>query len=228
MPDADALIVRSALERELSWRWDEVRRLRNLQSSDAAKREEVATALRRALLVLLYAHVEGFAKFAFEQYADAVNKAKLPVGKARNPLAAACLLERFKSYRATSISDPHDPAGNRMRQVLKDAEFVAEVLDLQNNTIVLDLEKVTSSDSNLSSSVLRRNMTLLALDDTDIHKFTSALDGLLKLRNGIAHGENVNLKSDPTFVKLEGRVRDLCDSLTRMIYQAVRDELYRR
>ncbi|MGW2471866.1 MAE_28990/MAE_18760 family HEPN-like nuclease [Streptomyces sp. NPDC001665] len=228
MANAQALTVREALEREVSWRWDEVRRLRNLQSSEAASRDQVKNALRRALLVLLYAHVEGFAKFAFEQYADVVNKAKLPVEQVKNPLAAACLLERFKTYRASTVADPHDPAGNRMRQVLKDAEFVSDMFQLQKKVVILDVEKVTSSDSNLSSSVLRRNMALLALDDSDIHKFTSALDGLLKLRNGIAHGENINLNSDPTFIKLEGRVRDLCDSLTRMIYQAVRDDLYKR
>lgn len=229
MTAAKAVAVRALLEDELSWRLNEVRHLRNLQSTTTSGPiQAIGFALRRALLVMLYAHIEGFTKFALEQYASAINEANISIGDAKNPLVASCLVDKFKTYRSIIVSDPRDPGGNKARQVFKDAEFVEEILTLQRTQIQLDVDRVVSSDSNLSSSVLRRNMALLALDEAEVHKFTSALDGLLQLRNGIAHGERINLKSDPAFVKLEQRVHNLCETLIRVIYQSVRDENYRR
>ncbi|WP_431042643.1 MAE_28990/MAE_18760 family HEPN-like nuclease [Streptomyces sp. P1-3] len=226
MSEADAVAIRATLEGEMTWRRNEVRRLRNMQSLDIS--QDSRESLRRALLVMLYAHLEGYTKFSLEQYAETINRASLTVAEGRKQLGAACLTERFKNYRSPEIGDPLDPAGARARQVLKDADFLEELMNLQGRRISLNVDHVTSADSNLSPAVLRRNLAMLALDDAEIHRFTGALDGLLKLRNGIAHGERMNLPSDPSFVKLEGRIFALCDSLTLLIYQSVRDEAFRR
>ncbi|KAB8190211.1 hypothetical protein FH608_035070 [Nonomuraea phyllanthi] len=180
------------------------------------------------MLVMLYAHLEGFTKFALEQYALTINDAKVPVSRLKPQLLAACLLDCFKRYRSSEASDPYDPSANRARQVLKDAELLQEISTLQNRVAVLDIKSVTSSDSNLSASVLRRNLALLALDDSDFHQFMHAMEGLLKLRNGIAHGEAVNLPSDPGFHKTEVRIFSLCETLMLVIYHSVRDETYLR
>ncbi|MEV7592838.1 MAE_28990/MAE_18760 family HEPN-like nuclease [Streptomyces sp. NPDC089922] len=226
MSEADAVAIRATLEGEMTWRRDEVRRLRNMQSYDIS--QDSRQSLRRALLVVLYAHLEGYAKFSLEQYAETINRANLTLAEGRKELGAACLTERFKNYRSPDSGDPLDPAGSRARQVLKDADFLEELVSLQSRKISLNIDHVTSADSNLTPSVLRRNLALLALDETEIHRFTRALDGLLKFRNGIAHGERINLPSDPSFEKLEGRIFGLCDSLTLLIYQSVRDEAFRR
>jgi Asp-tRNA(Asn)/Glu-tRNA(Gln) amidotransferase C subunit len=224
--EADAIAIRATLEGEITWRRDEVRRLRNMQSLEISK--DTRESLRRALLVMLYAHLEGYAKFSLEQYAEVINRAGLTVKEGRKQLAAACLAEKFKNYRAPESVDPHDPSGARARQVLRDADFLEDLLDLQAKKISLNVDHVTSADSNLSPSVLRRNLAMLALEDAGVHRFMSALEGLLKLRNNIAHGERLNLPSDPSFEKLEGRIFGLCDALTLLIYQSVRDESYRR
>lgn len=177
---------------------------------------------------MLYAHVEGYAKFSLEQYVDVINRANLQVSQVKWEIGAACLAEKFKNYRSSDPSDPADPTSTKAKQVLKDANFLAHLLEIQGKDIFLEADHVTSADSNLSPSVLRRNLRLLALDESGVHKFTSALDGLLKLRNNIAHGERLNLPSDPSFLKLEERIFALCDQLTLIVYQAVRDDLFRR
>jgi hypothetical protein len=88
-----------------------------MQSLDIPK--EAQESLRRALIVMLYAHLEGYAKFSLEQYAEVINRAGLTVREGRKQLAAACLAEKFKSYRAPDAVDPFDPSGARARQVLK-------------------------------------------------------------------------------------------------------------
>ncbi|MEV0879440.1 MAE_28990/MAE_18760 family HEPN-like nuclease [Micromonospora echinofusca] len=225
MTNAQAARVRADLENELSWRRDEIRNLRNLGGLEADGPQRACR--RRALLVLLYAHMEGFVKFALEQYAQAINFAQLSVKEVKSVISAAALSQSFKSYRSTDSSDAKDPSGNRARQVLRDAELIESIFTLQSGRVRLEIDAVTSADSNLSTSVLRRNMALLGLDDAEIHRFASSIEGLLKMRNNIAHGENINFKADGAFIKLEARIFGLCEELMRLIYESVRDEAYK-
>src|SRR5262249_14155478 len=166
MAQASAGTVRANLEAELSWRRDEVRNLRNLSPRETS-RPQLRQPHRRALIVMLYAHLEGFVKFALEQYATAINGAQLSIKDAKPQLSAACLDSRFKLYRSSDPADPHDPHGNRARQIIKDAVLVEDILGLQARFVKLPIEVVSSAESNLSPVVLRRNLALLALDDAD-------------------------------------------------------------
>ncbi len=220
------------MENELTWRRDEIRHLRNLGTldpeSNPRNRLQVESR-RRALLVMLYAHLEGFVRFALEQYADAINRANISIAEAKPQLAAACLSDHFKTYRSSEVGDPHDPSGNRARQVMRDAQLVDEITQVfGKKALSLRVDHVSSADSNLSALVLRRNLALLGLEGDEVFRFIGTLDGLLKLRNGVAHGENINLRSDKNFEKLERRVFDLCEYIMRLVYEATRDELYRR
>jgi len=187
MSPAAAARIRATLENELSWRRDEIRNLRNAQMS------KKAATKTRALLVMLYAHLEGFAKFALEQYATTINHAQVPIPSARKELAAACLSSEFRNYRAPDSGDQTDPEGNRARQVTKDAELIERILGLQSAVIQLDIDSVTSTDSNLTTVVLHRNLAMLGLDRHEFYRFTSAVKGLLNFRNNIAHGQIINV-----------------------------------
>jgi hypothetical protein len=137
---------------------------------------------------MLYAHLEGFARVAFEEYAAAVNTAKVPISSAKKELAAACLAYEFRVYRGSDPGDPHDLEGNRARQVQKDAQLVEKIMGLQGAPVILDIDMVSSADSNLSPVVLHRNLALLGLDGSEFYRFISVLNGLLNFRNNVAHG----------------------------------------
>src|SRR5690606_27125863 len=57
------------------WRWDELNHLKNIlsYSNDERKTEQ----LRKSLVVVLYAHFEGFCVFALQHYQQALNTARL-------------------------------------------------------------------------------------------------------------------------------------------------------
>ena len=101
MSASRAAAMRATLENELTWRRDEIRNLSNLQAGQTTP----ANAKTRALLVMLYAHLEGFSKFTLEQYAATVNDAHVPISAAKKELAAACLAVDFRTYRASDIGD---------------------------------------------------------------------------------------------------------------------------
>jgi hypothetical protein len=222
---ARAAQIRAELEDDLSWRRDEIRNLRNLDTTKVGKPGE--TCRRRALLVLLYAHLEGFTKFALERYATVINECRVAISDVKRALSAAALADKFKLYRMSDAGDPFDPTGNRARQVTRDAELIADIFSLQNQPVSIPVDVVTSADSNLTPSILRRNLTSLGLEDASFTRYIGTLDGLLKLRNNIAHGANLNLPSDPSFEKLEQKIFDLCEEVMRAVYESVRDEDYR-
>ena len=69
---------------------------------------------------------------------------------------------------------------------------------------------------------------MLAIDHSDFSRFMNSLEGLLKRRNAIAHGDRAQMPMDRQMVELENKIFELCDSLMKVLYEATRDQAYRR
>ncbi|AOS64771.1 MAE_28990/MAE_18760 family HEPN-like nuclease [Actinoalloteichus hymeniacidonis] len=218
--------LRAALEGELTWRRVEIKDLRNMLSDSSSAR--VKNSHKRAIIVMLYAHLEGFVRSALEEYATTINKSQITLGEAKKQLTAACLSDAFKRYRTPENVDRNDMSASKARQVMRDAELVESVLDVRDQLVSLDVQKICSTDSNLTPSILRRNLQLLALDDHRFRRFVDKLDGLLKKRNAIAHGEQMRVAEHDDLSHLENDVFELCEVLMLDIYAAVRNESFRR
>ena len=80
------MAMRVELEGELTWRIDELRFLRN-QLADIPSYSD-KKRFRKALVVTLYSHYEGFCKFAMLLYVKAVNEVALPCQHADPALIA--------------------------------------------------------------------------------------------------------------------------------------------
>ena len=83
------LELRGELEAEMAWRHDEIRFFQN-QGADLDD-EHQQEQYRRALILLLYAHFEGFCKFALTLYVNAVNQQGIKCAEANHAIAAASL-----------------------------------------------------------------------------------------------------------------------------------------
>src|ERR1700677_570329 len=81
------------LEQDLAWRHDEVRLLSNTRNS--LRREDERDRFRRAQLVMLYAHVEGFCKLAFLVYIKAINASEISMSSASDELVASAFSDLF-------------------------------------------------------------------------------------------------------------------------------------
>jgi hypothetical protein len=218
--------IRAKFEDELSWRRNEIRHFRNLQGHEL--REVESDYLRRAIIVLLYAHFEGFVKFLLEEYVDVINTARLDITEVQTVIAASCVAEHFKSYRTSVPGDKSDPVGARVQQVTRDATLLQKILETREQSVTLDKRQVTSADSNLTEVVLRRNLKMLGLEDKRASGYTKQLGDLLTHRNGIAHGERIPPPvNDPDFRRLEERIFKLCDELQKYIYTSIKNESYR-
>jgi len=67
--------LREEMEYELTWRTDELRMLKNNLS--LILKDEDKDKYRKSLIVMLYAHFEGFSKTCFNSYKTNLSKAVL-------------------------------------------------------------------------------------------------------------------------------------------------------
>src|SRR6266849_5075140 len=85
--------LRAELESDRAWREEELLAFQNRGAliEDDSERDRY----RRALVVLLYAHYEGYCKFAFSSYVAVINSSGVRCGDADYAVAAASLSEAF-------------------------------------------------------------------------------------------------------------------------------------
>src|ERR1017187_9532491 len=89
--------VRAELEADRAWREDEIRFFQNQGADldDTSEQEQY----RRALVLLLYAHFDGFCKFALTVYVNAINGEGITCAAASHAIAAASLADVFMALR---------------------------------------------------------------------------------------------------------------------------------
>src|SRR5215510_14403809 len=85
------------IEEDQAWRLDEIRFFQNQLT--LIPNEEKHDQFRRALILLLYAHFEGFCKFVLSLYVNTINGEDITCGEANHTIAAAALSDLFQTLR---------------------------------------------------------------------------------------------------------------------------------
>ncbi|MES2701967.1 MAG: MAE_28990/MAE_18760 family HEPN-like nuclease [Bacteroidota bacterium] len=176
------------IEQEQTWRTDEVRFFDNLVSKVA---EDNKDRFRRANVLLLYAHYEGFCKFAFTMYIDAINGEGLDCLNVNYALAAAAMNTVFRELRnpdakATEFKATA-PDDKKLHLFARDREFLEKISNFENRRISIP-ETVVDTESNLKPAVLRKNLYRLGFQHDSLEFLEGYIHMLLQTRNEIAHG----------------------------------------
>ena len=88
----DILEFRSDMEESLSWRVNEIVTLKNLL------REDNRVPVVKTLIVMLYAHFEGFFKDCLECYIKYINSTELPLNRFNNSIITASLNREYAAF----------------------------------------------------------------------------------------------------------------------------------
>ncbi|MDR6410739.1 MAE_28990/MAE_18760 family HEPN-like nuclease [Paraburkholderia terricola] len=184
-------ILRAEMEEDLAWRVDEIRFFQNTCASIAS--EAGQQRFRKALVVLLYANLEGFAKLVFSTYVSAVNAEAVACQDANLAIAAASLADVFRYLRDGNGRVPgykklQLPDDTQLQKFARDREFLSQALDLMQRPVAIP-DKVTSTEANLGRDVLRKILYRLGLPHQDFEDIEPDLERLRLLRNNIAHGD---------------------------------------
>lgn len=210
------------------WRFDEVRRLKNLiESADPAIRDD----LRKSLILILYSHFEGFCVFALQHYLAAVNQRRL-VCRAVTPALVAGAWERlFTQMENGDLKNkvfkqalPHDVGLHRH---WRRRHFVESIEEFYELPVELG-DDVIDAKSNLKSEVLKRNLFILGLDHQCVEPHKDDIDNFLGHRNRLAHGEDRRGVPEAEYKSCESTVFEICYTLIEFLKDAYRNSRYER
>lgn len=221
--------VWAQLENDMAWRQDELRRLSNLQN--ALRSDAQRSQFRRALVVMLYAHVEGFCKIALLTYINAVNNTSIVCQHATDPLVAAAFSDVFHALaygdpkRKVFSLPPH--SDTKLAVLARQREFVAELPSLLGQPLRIPASAVNTED-NLSSHVVKRNLYRLGFPEDMLSSYYTDLDELVHRRNNIAHGADSSPVKEMDYERLRKSVFQVMDELALNIAAAVENGAFRR
>jgi hypothetical protein len=221
--------VWAQLETDMAWRQDELRALSNVQTT--MKRDADRGRLRRALLVMLYAHTEGFCRIALLTYVNAANKAATSCSAATEPLVAAAFADVFHALTHGDLKQKvfplPPPADSKLTIFARQREFITELPRLLARTLAVPDTAVNTED-NLSSHVVKRNLYRLGLPEDLLSGYHAELDELVKRRNDIAHGADSDPVKELDYERLRKAVFQAMDELALSVVSAVENTRFLR
>jgi len=217
------------IESEHQWRSDELRFFRNQISQLESESER--QVFRKALVLLLYAHFEGFCKFAFAHYIKAVNSEGLACGDVNFALATASLFGLFKELRnpkSKAVEFKNKlPEDAKLHQFARDREFLEGAHEYQKKGVAIP-DEVVDTESNLKPLVLRKNLYRIGFPHDKFHSLEGQIDKLLNYRNKIAHGVIVAGIERKVYEELENDVKMIIFQIKSDIMNALSTKAYLR
>ena len=221
--------LRAELEEDRAWRDKEIREFQNRGS--AISDEEGQKRYRRALVLLLYAHYEGFCKFAFTLYTNAINSADITCGEASYAVAAASLADMFKDLgnpqKKSDLFRRELPNDFKLHRFAREREFVERVTEVNNHKVEIP-DYVVDTESNLTPIVMRKNLYRLGLPHDQFDGHASDINKLLGIRNGISHGSLKDGIDAKTYEDLRTATSSIMTNLSVGVMKALGDAAYMR
>lgn len=199
------------LEEDLSWREAELGSLK-IQVATAPKGSTQQTALLRAMWAMLYAHFEGFCKFAWDTYLDALQSLSL---KRKGFKPEICQFSLTKDFRALH----GNLSANSIYEFCE--KTFSELLE-QKIEFKIGLE----TDSNLWPNLFIENIEKICLECTSIESEKTFIKSLVARRNDIAHGKKLIINSLDEYQKYENSALLVMHDLAVNIVDSLEKKAY--
>ncbi len=178
------------LEYDLTWRLEELTFFKNIGASIEV--DEERERFNRVLILMLYAHFEGFFKLSLQVYVSAINSEGLKCSEVNDATAAAALADMFHDLRHPDKKCKEFPADLQdepnLRIFGREQVFLRELNNFKQRSAVIS-DSVIDTESNLKPRVIRKNLFRLGLNYSAFDEFMNEIDQILNYRNNIAHGK---------------------------------------
>jgi hypothetical protein len=199
-----------SLELDLNWMEDELALMKS-EILSAPEGSIKRRTLLRAAIAMLYAHYEGFCKFAFQFYVDEVVSRQLPLRDLIDPIAMSIHSSELKKMR--KLDDTRFWLGVREFSVVLDS------IDYKSF-------EVTSS-SNLYPNILDEICLCTGLILSKVDENRERLKSLVARRNEIAHGKNYVVSSVDEYNLIENCVMIVMHDVAYSVIDSIQDEKFR-
>ncbi len=210
------------LEQEYLKRTDEMRSFENFLSLHSDK-EEFNEQFRKMLIVMRYAHYEGYCKNAFTIYVNYINRSEALISNCKYQIMASSLYNEFDSIMNQN-NKPVDLGDRKLKQdeslqtIGRRCQFCSAYDSIIQQRVNIS-ESIVNTEANLRSHVLKGIMYKLSLDFQIVDSYQNTINRLVNLRNNIAHGDFVRGIDEKQY-------RDYKEG-TSQIMKMIRDEIVR-
>ena len=220
------LEFRSDMEESLSWRANEIVALKNLL------REGNHAPVVKTLVVMLYAHFEGFFKDCLECYIKYINSTNLILNQFNDTIVAASLSREYAAFEdmnrkcreLTTIPPTEDYLHRYHRRIELTKKFNTDYL---NKKIRIN-ENIINTKSNLDYATVQENMYILGLDYNYFSGRQTIITKLVKLRNAVAHGSQKAPISFFEYEEMEKSISGIMEELIVYLFEFCHEKRYLR
>lgn len=215
---------RSELEDSLTWRITEYIALKNLI------KDNKNVSVVKSLVVMLYAHFEGFFKDCMEIYIKYVNSSARLLKDFNDSIIAASLSREFSSFedmnrKCKELTSP-PPSEDYLHKFHRRKELTITFNSNYLHKQIRIKENVINTKSNLSYDVFQANMFILGLDYNKFDSEKTNINRLVNLRNSIAHGSQKDPIEFHELEELEKNILLLMEDMIKYLYQYCYDNKY--
>jgi len=217
------------LEEDHDWRQSEILLLQNqiAKLRDEGEKER----LRRASILLVYGHFEGFCRFALTLYVNKINSLGIRCGEASFAVAASSLSKIFAALRnpdkKSDIFRRALPEDKKLHRFARDLEFVERADEIEDQLVSIS-EDIVDTEANLKPVVLKKNLFKLGISYDILEEFEVELGRLVHLRNNISHGASRSGVSKALYEKYRDSAFAIMNTVKKLILNAVIHQEYLR
>lgn len=222
--------LRELLETELLWRTEEInffkKQIANLNKDEDKNR------YRKSMVLILYAHLEGFIKSALQNYAHYLTGLQKKREEFDFTLIATSMNTEFKAYDNKNSKSPlfnnkKVPADSEIHGLYRRVNLLESSANMLGQPLVIQ-DTAVDTESNLWYIVLQKNLYRLGLPTDLFQEYKGKIDGLVNRRNNIAHGSQHDGIEEADYQKWELCVKNIMESIVRKIYYYANNEKYLR
>jgi hypothetical protein len=217
------------IENDRALRENEIRLIENITTRTEDETER--NMLRRSLILLTYAHLEGSCKFSLSAYAAAINGLALPCREAATALVAATLTRVFAALRDVNSKHPELgrqlPDDRELHLLSRERAFLEGYETIVGRPVEIP-DRLIDTRSNLNSVLLKRILYQLGLNYPVVDRQRSNIDMLLGIRNAIAHGDVLKVPTEREVQNYTSAAFEVMRFIQHEIYSALLEERYRK
>jgi len=179
----------ASIEIEKAWREEDIRFYNNLMAKLDTSEQ---LRMRKSIICILYAHIEGFVYYTLSLYIESINNLDLKCKDVKPAIAAAALSDAFTALknpdRKNDLFKRKFPDDTKLHRICREMEFIENSLSIQNKTVRIP-KKFINTESNVGPDILRKLLYQLGLNYVDFENLKDDLNQLLVSRNNVAHGK---------------------------------------
>lgn len=219
--------LRQTLTRDLEGRYREIDQVRGTIPITLSVGDQETR--RRPLILLLYAHLEGFCVFALREYVRAITLKKLKCVDVKPDILAGAWSTLFADLNSEEKCDLFGRKltdDSTLHKHWRRRQFIANIEHFLSQPVSISTGAIRS-DSNLTSTVLKRNLFVVGISYDFVSPFEKTINALLGRRNAVAHGQDMGGITATDYSEYETCFREITGRLLDYLVEALETEQYR-